>query len=100
MRATRQPPQPHSLLNSYQNANLGSSCYNNCMAIRSKTPVTKKSSVSGKFVLGRERFESISAVEGIKRTPAMKKRAKEFEKAGLSLAEQRREIMKLYRKKA
>jgi hypothetical protein len=65
-------------------------------------PVAKKTSpskrVSAKFVLGRERFALISAVEGIKPTAAMKKRAAEFERRGLSPAERRREIIKVYRK--
>jgi hypothetical protein len=49
-------------------------------------------------VLGRERFAKISAVEGIKPTAAMKKRASDFEVRGLSSAERRREIVKAYRK--
>lgn len=61
---------------------------------------SKKKAATAKFVLGRERFAKISAVEGIKLTPAMKKRAKEFDRLGLSPAEQRREILKVYRKKA
>jgi hypothetical protein len=51
-------------------------------------------------VLGRDRFAKISAIEGIKLTPAMKKRAKEFDALGLSSEERRKEILKLYRKKA
>lgn len=61
----------------------------------------KKSSASkrtAKFVLGSERFGKISAVEGIKQTAAMKKRSASFDKAGLSAAERRREIIKVYRK--
>jgi hypothetical protein len=68
------------------------------MARSSKT-LAKKSS-SSKFVLGRERFAKISAVEGISLSPSMKKRAKEFDRLGLSPAERRREILKIYRKKA
>jgi len=66
------------------------------MSIRKKTGSNKR--VSAKFVIGRERFTQISAVEGIKLTPAMKKRAAEFERQGLSPAERRREIIKVYRK--
>jgi len=66
------------------------------MPIRKKTSSDKR--VSSKFVLGRERFAQISAVEGIKPTAAMKKRAAEFERLGLSPAERRREIIKAYRK--
>lgn len=66
------------------------------MANRKKTGSSKR--VSAKFVLGRERFAQISAVEGIKPTAAMKKRASEFEVRGLSATEKRREIIKAYRK--
>lgn len=66
------------------------------MPIRKKTGSGKR--VSAKFVLGRERFAQISAVEGIKPTAAMKKRAAEFDRQGLSPAERRREIIKIYRK--
>jgi hypothetical protein len=65
------------------------------MPIRKKTGSKR---VSDKFVIGRERFAQISAVEGIKPTAAMKKRAAEFERLGLSPAERRREIIKAYRK--
>jgi DUF1009 family protein len=66
------------------------------MPIRRKTGSNKR--VSAKFVIGRERFTQISAVEGIKPTAAMKKRAAEFERQGLSAAERRREIIKVHRK--
>jgi hypothetical protein len=66
------------------------------MPIRKKTDPGKP--ISAKFVIGRERFAQISAVEGIKPTAAMKKRAAEFERQGLSPAERRREIIKVYRK--
>ena len=66
------------------------------MPVRKKTDPSKR--ISAKFVIGRERFAQISAVEGIKPTAAMKKRAAEFERLGLSPAERRREIIKVYRK--
>jgi hypothetical protein len=66
------------------------------MPIRKKTGAGKR--VSAKFVIGRERFAQISAVEGIKPTAAMKKRAAEFERQGLSSAERRKEIIKVYRR--
>jgi hypothetical protein len=66
------------------------------MPVRKKTDPSKR--VSAKFTIGRERFAQISAVEGIKPTAAMKKRAAEFERQGLSPAERRREIIKVYRK--
>jgi hypothetical protein len=50
--------------------------------------------------IGRDRFEKICAVEGIKLTPAMKKRFAEFDRKGLSPAERRREILKVYGKDA
>ena len=65
-------------------------------------PVSKKTRTKrrtpAKFVIGRERFTQISAVEGIKPTAAMKKRTAEFDRQGLSAAERRREIIKVYRK--
>lgn len=69
------------------------------MAVRSRK-TSKKKATTAKFVLGQDRFAKISAVEGIKLTPEMKKRAKEFDRLGLSPAERRREILKVYRQKA
>jgi hypothetical protein len=66
------------------------------MPIRKKA--SSKKAASAKFVIGRERFTQISAVEGIKPSAAMKKRVSEFERQGLSPAERRREIIKAYRK--
>jgi hypothetical protein len=66
------------------------------MPIRKKTSF--KRGASAKFVIGRERFTQISAVEGIRPSAAMKKRTAEFERQGLSPAERRREIIKAYRK--
>ena len=66
------------------------------MPTRTKSGVNKR--VSAKFVIGRERFTQISAVEGIKPNSDMKKRAATFEKQGLSAAERRREIIKAHRK--
>lgn len=56
----------------------------------------RKRSAAG-IILGRERFARISAVEGIKLTPAIKKRAAEFDRRGLSGEERRRSIVRLYR---
>jgi hypothetical protein len=66
------------------------------MTARIKSGVNKR--ISAKFVIGRERFAQISAVEGIKPTAAMKKRAAIFEKQGLTPDERLREIIKIYRK--
>jgi hypothetical protein len=54
----------------------------------------KKASIT----IGRTRFEKISAVEGIVLTGAMKGRAADFERDGLSAAERRRSIIRAHRK--
>jgi DUF1009 family protein len=53
---------------------------------------------TGQFVIGRDRFEKISAVEGIKVTAAMKKREAEFDRDGLSAEQRRRLIIEAHRK--
>jgi hypothetical protein len=50
------------------------------------------------FVIGRDNFSKISAVEGIRLTPVMKKRATDAERKGLSAEEYRRMIVRSYRK--
>jgi len=50
------------------------------------------------FVIGRAAFGKISAVEGIRLTPAMEKRAADAERKGLSAEEYRRAITRSYRK--
>ena len=50
------------------------------------------------FVIGRASFGKISAVEGIRLTPAMKKRATDAERKGLSAEEYRLTIVRSYRK--
>jgi hypothetical protein len=52
----------------------------------------------GRFVVGRLGFAKISAVEGIKPTDAMKKRADEKRSRGLSAEEYRRTIISSHRK--
>lgn len=47
-------------------------------------------------VIGRAGFEKISAVEGIRPTPAAKARSREFEHKGLSPEERRRAIIEAY----
>ncbi|MCR6732594.1 MAG: hypothetical protein NVV83_00110 [Afipia sp.] len=49
-------------------------------------------------MIGRESFAQISAVEGIEITAEMQARFKEFERLGLTSAQRRREILKLYSK--
>lgn len=55
---------------------------------------------SGKksFVIGRDAFAKISAVEGIRLTPQMKKRAAKASRDGLSADAYRREIIRAHRK--
>jgi len=60
----------------------------------------KRNSKTGQFVLGSSRFAKISAIEGIVRTPAMKKRSRNFDERGLTGDQRREEIRKAYRKKA
>jgi hypothetical protein len=52
----------------------------------------------GGFVIGRDNFGKISAVEGIRLTPAMKKRADDAKRKGLSAEEYRQTIVRSYRK--
>jgi hypothetical protein len=58
---------------------------------------TGKGSKTG-FVLGRAGFAKISAVEGIRLKPAMKKRAAEASSKGLSPEEYRKVIVRAHRK--
>jgi hypothetical protein len=53
---------------------------------------------TGRFIIGRERFAKISAVEGIELTDAMKKRADDKLAKGLSAEEYRRTIIGSHRK--
>jgi hypothetical protein len=57
-----------------------------------------RSAKTGKFVLGAERYERISAVEGIALTPAMKKRSADAKKKKASPAEYRKAIIDAHRK--
>jgi hypothetical protein len=50
------------------------------------------------FVVGAAGFAKISAVEGIRLSPAMKKRAAEAASKGLTAEETRRAIIRSYRK--
>jgi len=52
----------------------------------------------GKFTLGRERFAKISAVEGLKLTPEMKRRIAELDRKGLKSEERIRAIVAAHRK--
>lgn len=57
-----------------------------------------KGGKSGRFVLGGDRFAKISEVEGIKLTPAMKKRASDARSKGLTAEEYRRAVIRSHRK--
>jgi len=57
-----------------------------------------KAKEKGGFVIGRESFGKISAVEGIRLTPTMKKRAADAERKALSAEEYRQTIVRSYRK--
>ncbi|MET3842746.1 hypothetical protein [Bradyrhizobium sp. OAE829] len=62
----------------------------------SKQPGTKVKKT--RFVIGRDDFSKICAVERIRLTPNMKKRAADAERKGLSAEEYRQTIMRAYRK--
>jgi hypothetical protein len=63
--------------------------------------MAKQKDISGKsgkagFVVGAAGFAKISAVEGIRLSPAMKKRAAEAESRGLTAEQTRRAIIRAY----
>ena len=64
---------------------------------KQRKPATKDAKVSG-FVVGRAHFTKISAIEGIKLTQVMEKRASEADRKGLTPEEYRRTIVRSYRK--
>ena len=57
-----------------------------------------KGAKTGGFVVGRARFTKISAVEGIRLTETMEKRASEADRKGLTPEGYRRTIVRSYRK--
>jgi hypothetical protein len=63
---------------------------------RQKRPIGKRSKKG--FVLGNAGFAKISAVEGVRLKPVMKKRASDASSEGLSPDEYRRVIVRAYRK--
>jgi hypothetical protein len=70
-------------------------------SIMKKTGSSKKvgrSSKTGKFTIGQERFAKISAVEGIVLTKQMRSRVSEFDKKRMSAEERRTTIIQAYRK--
>lgn len=52
------------------------------------------------FVLGRGRFEKLSAVEGIIKSAESRRMFEEFDRKGLTPAQRRRAIFEKYAKKA
>jgi len=62
-----------------------------------KKPVVQRTK-TGRFVIGSAGFAKISAVEGIKPTEAMKKRANQKRSKGQTAEEYRRTIIGSYRK--
>jgi hypothetical protein len=66
------------------------------MAKRKKTIAT--SAKTGRFVIGSAGFAKISAVEGIRMTAAMKKRAGDARAKELTAEEYRRTIIRSHRK--
>ena len=66
------------------------------MSKRKKT--AEGNTKSGRIVIGAATYGKISAVEGIRLTPAMKKRASDARAKGLSAEEFRQTIIRNYRK--
>lgn len=64
---------------------------------KQKKPVAKRAK-TGRFVIGSAGFGKISAVEGIRLTAAMKRRADDARAKGLTEEEYRRTIVRSYRK--
>ena len=56
----------------------------------------KTTSTPNAYVLGRDRFAQISAVEGLALSSGMKEDFREFDRQGLSPAERRKELTRKY----
>ena len=67
------------------------------MKKQGSSPDRSQSAARGSNI-GRDRFAKISAVEGIKLTPAMRKRAAEFDRKRLSPEQRIRAIIAAHRK--
>ena len=65
---------------------------------RKRNDQVRRPKKKGGFVVGRDSFGKISAVEGIRLTPTMKKRATDAEREGLSAEGYRETIARAYRK--
>jgi len=64
----------------------------------SKRKPSARQTPKSSMTIGRERFAAISAVEGIKLTPEMERRATELGRKGLSPEERIRAIVAAHRK--
>jgi hypothetical protein len=65
--------------------------------VKHEKPVGQRTK-SGRFVIGGTAFAKISAVEGIRLTEAMRKRADDKRSKGLTSEEHRRAIIRSHRK--
>jgi len=70
-------------------------CYDLLM---SKRKASAQQKGGGGMIVGRRRFAAISAVEGIKLTPEMERRAADFAREGLKPEERIRAIVAAHRK--
>ena len=61
---------------------------------------TPSSSKTGRFVLGRARFEKISAVEGIKKSAESRRMFEEFDRKDLTSEQRRKAVFEKYARKA
>lgn len=70
---------------------------------KEKTVPTKRQAKNGRtetsYIVGRDSFDRISAVEGIVPSGEARKRAQEFERRGLSAEERRAAIIAVHRPK-
>ena len=65
---------------------------------KTKSPSTRRRASKRGMTLGRERFAKINAVEGIALNAAMRARAAEFDRLGMTPAKRRRAIIEAYSK--
>lgn len=70
-------------------------CYAICMTKNLNRPASK---AAKDFTLGRQGFAKISAVEGIRLSPEMEARFREFDQKGLSPSERRAAIARTFSK--
>ena len=68
------------------------------MGSMTKTLIRPSAKASKGFTLGRQGFAKISAVEGIRLSPEMEARFREFDQKGLSPSERREAIARAFTK--